>query len=132
MVYNDSVINKGQMPFTLTFHSLVEKTPQHGEQILYFSTGLDSFDAQQGNLRDATVEYYWDEYDENGDATGNSCTYDPEDSEVLVNWRLCFSLGGDFLDEGFVIDDAEPRKNNFYWINAEEFWNTFPEPQSNY
>ena len=51
------------MPFTLTFHSLVEKTPQHGEQILYFSTGLDSFDVQQGNLRDATVEYCWDDVD---------------------------------------------------------------------
>ena len=120
------------MPFTLTFHSLVEKTPQHGEQILYFSTGLDSFDAQQGNLRDATVEYYWDEYDEDGDATGNACTYDPENAEIPDNCRLCFSLGGDFLDEGFVIDDEEPRKNNFYWINSEEFWNTFPEPQFNY
>ena len=117
------------MPFTLTFHSLVEKTPQHDEQILYFSTCYDSFDAQVGNLNDATVEYYWDEYDENGDYTGNSACYNQEDS-AEDNWKLCFSIG----DEGFVIDEVEPepRKNNYYWISAEEFWNTFPEPVSNY
>jgi hypothetical protein len=119
------------MPFTLTFHSLAEKTPQYGEQILYFSTSLDSFDTQVGNLREATVEYYWDEYDEDG-STGNSVCYDPEDSDPTEGLRLCFSLGGDYLSEGFVIDDDEPRKNNFYWINAEDFWNKFPEPVSNY
>lgn len=116
------------MPFTLTFYSLAEKTPQHNEQILYFSTGFDSFDVQVGNLREATVEYYWDECDEDGEYTGTSACYDPDDSEEEGNWKLCLA----FSDEGFVIDDEEPRKNNFYWINAEEFWNTFPEPHSNY
>ena len=120
-----------QMPFTLSFHSLTEKVPQHNEHILYFNTTTDGFDFQQGNLREDTVEYIWDEIDEDGMASGNSACYNegdlPED-----NWKLSVGISNEsygFIGEG---ETLEPRANNIYWINAEEFWNTFPEPVYNY
>lgn len=119
------------MPFSLTFHSLTEKTPQHKEHILYFNTTIDGFDFQQGNLREDTVEYIWDDIDEDGMASGNSACYNEGDASE-DNWKLAVCIGNESYGFLGVGETLEPRANNIYWINAEEFWSIFPEPVSNY
>lgn len=117
------------MPFTLTFHSLAEKVPQHEEKIVFFDTSLGSFESQSSELKFGEAFYVWEQVDENGITEGNSCTYSPDDGPEK-GWELYFGIS--YEDYGVScgpLNNLNPhRANNLYWCSLDEFWNTFPAP----
>lgn len=117
------------MSFTLTFHSLEEKIPQHEEEIVFFDTSLGSFDSQSGELKTGEVFYTWEQVDDNGFPEGNSCAYSPEDKPE-DGWELYFNVSYDDTAVCYgPLNNLEPHQTmNLHWCNLDEFWNTLPAP----
>lgn len=64
------------MPFTLTFHSIEEKIPEHGTEIAFFNTTINGYGFQCMDLKYGKVFYSWD------DDNGTSWLYDGEEEFV--------------------------------------------------
>lgn len=114
------------MHLILTFHSLAKQVPDHKEDILYFNTKEGLHDDQSGNLLLANVEYQWDDL-LTGDPPTTSYTYEVFESlatEELKNLRLVCSIG----EEAYPVHEADPLKENIYWISVKDFWKSFPKP----
>lgn len=119
------------MPFSLTFQSIAEKIPAHGQEIMFFDTRVNGFGYQSGDLKEGKVYYQWD----NGN--GTSWVYDgepefvyddgtkPEDDEGI---HLVFCI--EFEDQGFqygpVSNIKEYLAKRIYWIDKEDFWKILP------
>lgn len=112
------------MPYTLTFHTFLEKRPAHGEEIVLLRQ-FTSFGGFYGFHPDnVTVEYCWFEYDEDGQ-TGTQCCYDPDDptppeSEDGEDWKLHVLVGG------YIADDPRFEKH-YLWMSTEDWFKSLPE-----
>lgn len=111
------------MPYTLTFHTFIEKPPAHGEEIVLLRK-TSSFGFYAFHASELTVEYCWFEYDEDGQ-TGNQCCYDPDDptpleSEHGTEWRI------QILVDGYIADDPRFEKD-YLWISVDEWSKSLPE-----
>lgn len=112
------------MPYTLTFNTFIEKKPEHGENIVFLSKS-GSFDFYGYEMTPAEVEYCWFQY-ENGEFTGTSAGYTPEDDteepeeEDGVEWKLHIIVNGYIVDqEGF--------ENHYLWMNGDDYFNSLPQ-----
>lgn len=63
---------------TFDFYTPTEKIPKHGDEVVFISKH-DSFAIEYFDTRIGTIEYVWEELDENGEYTGNSLCYDADD-----------------------------------------------------
>ncbi len=63
---------------TFGFYTPYEKLPNHDEEIVFLSK-RSSFDTEYFNIRSGTIEYVWEELDENGEYNGNSLCYETGD-----------------------------------------------------
>lgn len=106
------------MPVTLTFYTMSEKTPEHGQAIIYLRKGY-SFDMPYFEPQECEVEYQWLEVDEEGDQTGNAVIYTPGD-EPLEGHTLTI-----------LFDGWEAEKGDYYWIPIEEYYKAFGEEETN-
>lgn len=112
------------MPYTLTFHTFIEKAPAHGDEIVLLRqrTSFGSF--YWFHTEEVTVEYCWFEYD--GDSqTGVQCCYDPDDptppeSEDGAEWKLWI------LADGYIADDPRFEKE-YLWMSTDEWFKSLPE-----
>jgi len=67
------------MALTVTFTTFAEKTPEEGQRIMVMKPS--SFYSSVRFVT-AVVEHIWNEVDENGDETGNSFLWTPDDNEL--------------------------------------------------
>lgn len=105
------------MSVSLTFHTLSERKPEHGQSIVYFRRRMD-YDFVTFEPKETTVEYSWFEY-EDGDFTGCQICYEPEEAnnpEILATCKLEILLAG-----GECMDDKL-----HFWMSAEEWDAAFP------
>jgi hypothetical protein len=94
------------MPVTFTFYRKSERTPEHGEDIIYLKE-RSSFDYEGFEPRECEVEYCWFEQDEDG-FNGRQVCY--EEGVEVPNAKL------EILVDGCVMDD------NSLWCPVEEYW----------
>lgn len=80
------------MPVTMTWSTLGEKIPAHGQDIIWLQV-TSSFDAWWFSPRELTVEYQWSELDKDGSDTGNGVWY-KEGDEPLKGHRLVILADG--------------------------------------
>ncbi len=110
------------MPYTLTFNTFLEKKPKHEENIIFLSKA-GSFDFYGYEMTPAQVEYCWFQY-ENGEFTGTSAGYTPEDDteeqEEGYEWRLHITVDGNIVDDPLF-------EKNYLWMNEEDYFNSLPE-----
>jgi len=111
------------MPYTLTFHTFIEKRPAHGEEIVLLKrTSAFTFYGYEASAH--MVEYCYFEYD--GDTeTGNQCRYDPledgepEPEEEGYSWRLYI------LVDGYIVDDPRFEKD-YLWMSQDDYFAALP------
>lgn len=102
------------MPVSFTFYSLVERQPEHLEEVVWMrpvnACGSEGFDPRQ-----IQVEYSWAELDENGWDTGTSFCYSEETKDHFSSdkYRL------DILFDGNVGDTGT------YWCSIDDYFDTF-------
>jgi hypothetical protein len=119
------------MPFTLTFHSIEEKVPPHGTEIMFFDTKVNSYGFQSGDLKEGKVFYTWD------NDNGTSWVYEGEEEFIYEdgtkpteeeNIRLffCIESEGAAFGYGPISDICSYYAKRIYWVDAEEFWNILP------
>lgn len=88
------------MSVTFTFHTVAEKRPAAGEEIIWLKkTGgcLEGFDPRQ-----VTVECYWE------DDNGTTVCFDGE--EVIEGHELKMSF------DGWIVSDDD------VWISVDDYW----------
>ena len=102
------------MPLTLTFNYFKEKKPEHYEEVIQL-INTSSFYTEGFAPRQTTVEYCWEEVDEEGCATGTYCNYN-EGDEPEENSRLIV-IGCD----GMVFEDDS------LWISVDDYWKALDE-----
>lgn len=94
------------MSVTITFYTVAEKRPEHGQEIIWLrktsSFGYDGF-----YPRHIVVEYSWD------DGEGCSCGYSPEDGDTLEGFNLRVLFDGEYAEESDL------------WLDVEEYWKCF-------
>lgn len=112
------------MPVTITFYSIKEKQPHHGEDIIWLSKtssyGYDGFEP-----RDIQAEYSWECVDKHGCSNGTSACFDP-DTESGYKLGEIVKIQGNLwklqvLFDGWVAD------GNDLWIGVEDYWKYFEE-----
>ena len=109
------------MPVTITFYKISEKKPKHGQQVIYLR-GISSFDMYGYEPRETTAYYTWEEIDEEGEETGNSACYDPEEfPDIKV---------GETIDEGYKLMiqfDEYIATDDVLWVDYDEYWANFED-----
>jgi hypothetical protein len=90
---------------TFDFYMPEEKLPNDNETIVFLSKH-SSFGTEYLDVRSGTIEYVWEELDENGEYNGNSLCYDADDfmddPTVRLNILIVDHTGGyDFFDYVF-------------------------------
>jgi len=108
------------MSVTITFHTVAEKVPNHGQEIIWLrktsSFGYDGFEPQQ-----VEVEYQLTELDEDGEDSGNAwswCTeYTYKYGEILTN--------DDVPQRVDMLFDCWHAQPTDLWIDLEEYWACF-------
>lgn len=116
------------MSFTLTFESLEDKIPEHGQEILYFDSHTDGWGFKSNELHHGEVFYVWS----NGNGTtwvyeGESeFVYDdgskPEEEIELV---MCIETGRSAFQCGPVSAPDPFTAKRIHWIDAEAIWDVF-------
>ena len=111
------------MAFSLTFHSLEEKIPAHGQQIAFFDT-------RYIKLKYGNVYYVWD----NGD--GTQWTYDGEEEfiyddgtkpEEKMQLIFCIEHDNAGWEYGPVSNIKEYFRKRFHWTDYNQLTETVPE-----
>ena len=105
------------MAYTLTFHSLGEKLPGHGTEILFADVRYGA-QASSNELTFGSVFYTW------VDEEGQSWPYEPGDSiENQDGAILTFNI--EYNDAGWnygpVSHLKEPFAKSIYWTDYKEF-----------
>jgi len=90
------------MSLTVTFTTFAEKMPEYGQLIMVLKPS--AFYSSM-RVEFATIDHMWDEVDENGDETGNSVIWNPDD-EPMEGYVLSTYLVG-ASDEAFSIAPAD-------------------------
>jgi hypothetical protein len=90
---------------TFDFYTIEDRPPNHNDEVVFLSK-QNSFEVEYFNVRIGTIEYVWEELDENGEYNGNSVCYDADDFMDDPNIRLNilisdYSGGHDFFDYVF-------------------------------
>lgn len=93
---------------TFTFHSVTERKPEHGQDIIYLKH-RGSFDFEAFEPRETTVEYCWFGVNEEGYHDGNQICYDP-DEEAPEGCVL------EIMFDGYI---AQP---NDHWCAVDDYW----------
>lgn len=87
---------------TFDFYTLDERLPKNGEEIVFISKH-GSFNIEYFDVRAGTIEYVWEELDENGDYNGNSLCYDADhfmdNPNVILNILVADYTGAYDFDE---------------------------------
>lgn len=91
------------MSLTVTFTTFAEKKPEEGQRILVLKSS-----AYYSSLRvfSAVVEHLWTEVDENGNETGNSFLWTPDDNETPEGCILSSYLHSEEMGS-FPIEPAD-------------------------
>jgi hypothetical protein len=120
------------MSFTLTFHSIEEKIPEHGQEIAFFDTHINGYGFQNMDLKFGKVFYSWD----NGD--GCSWIYDGEEEFIYddgtkpnedenIQLIFCIQSDGEVWEYGPVSNIKPYFAKRIYWINYDQLVETVPE-----
>ena len=97
---------------TFNFYTLEERTPKHGEEIIFLSKRY-SFDSVAFDPILTTVEYVWDE-EIDGEYTGTSVCYTEGEDMNDPNLRLRI------IFDGYYAEDC-------YWCPVDEYTKSLPE-----
>lgn len=100
------------MSVTITFHTVAERTPKHGQAIIYLKP-FYSFGFEDFHPMECEVEYIWIEKDEEGEVTGNAVTYTDGDGDQMDGHTL------EIMFDGVCPDD------NWLWISVDEYHKSF-------
>lgn len=110
------------MPVNLTFNTVTEKKPEHGQTIIWLQT-TSSFDYAGFNPREVEVEYQYTEYQISHDghkiATGNAIVYDKTESPPENEGNIVYEIS--------ILVDGWEMKDEDLWMNVEEYWNAFQD-----
>ena len=96
------------MPVTFTFHKISEKKPEHHQQIVWMHP-VQNFDSYGFEPRYCSVAYIWSEIDDEGDDTGSTIRYNPEDNETPDGCRL------------MILFDRFEAREDWLWMDLEDY-----------
>lgn len=104
----------------IPFYTTEEKSPSHGDEIIVL---FDRYEPRQ-----VYAEYFWEGYDEDGQAIGESIGYDPETESD-------YKLGDTFTDSDVTyklewMTDIGV-KDIAYWVSVDEYCKAFDELKNN-
>lgn len=118
------------MTFSLTFQSLEENVPEHGQEIAFFDTRVNGYGFQNMELKYGKVYYVWD----NGNGTqwvyeGESeFVYEdgtkPEEEMQLI---FCIEHNEAGCEFGPVSKIKEYFAKRIYWTDYDKLVETVPE-----
>lgn len=114
------------MSVTITFHTVAEKVPTHGQEIIHLrktsSFGFDGFEPQQ-----ITVEYQLTILDD-GEDSGSAVCWDPAFTHKYgdVFTLPCDDGSGDEITYRVdILLDCYHAQPDDLWIDQEEYWACF-------
>ena len=107
------------MSITLTFHNFSERSPDHGQEIIYLRS-ISSFGSYGFDPRETTVEYLWELIDSGGNSVGSFVGYEngdtpPESDEEGCIYELRVSVDGSIMEDGC------------YWCSVDEWFDSLPK-----
>ena len=117
------------MAFTLTFHSLEEKIPAHGQNIAFFDTHIGVYGFQNMDLNYGKVFYVWD----NGN--GGQCNYEGEEEFVYddgtkpeeeMQLIFCIEHENAGWNYGPVSNIKEYFRKRIHWTDYNQLDETVP------
>lgn len=114
------------MPYNLTFHTFIEKRPEHGQRIIFLRK-TSSFEFYGFEPKETDAEYCWFQYyRSDGEVvhSGNQCCYEPGCNEPPESdedswWEL------HIMADGYIVDEAR-FEHDYLWIDEDEYYRSLP------
>lgn len=114
---------------TLKFYSIKDRHPKPSDEQVIYLKSTSSFGLEGYGVREAEIEYSWDDIDEDGEFTGTSFSISDNDRDLIESGELKI---GDTLTVGeykvklsAAIDGVTIDEDLFHYTTHDEYWKSF-------